>query len=169
MPEILFKNIYILAILGLLGACGHVQPTLYPNNIKYSEKQKVIKIAEHQVGVSYHFGGESPVEGFDCSGLVYYSYQQIHVNLPRTTLAQLKYSVPVSRKELRPGDLVFFRIHRSRISHVGIYLGNNRFIHAPSTGKSVTISHLNSPYWKKRFIRAGRILHRWLRAAGEVY
>ena len=122
-----------------------------------TDKSLVINMARTQLGVDYKYGGKSPDEGFDCSGLVYYSFRQAGVSLPRTAMGQYRYTRPVKKSHLRRGDLVFFRIYRSRISHVGIYLGNKRFIHAPSTGKSVSIASLDTPYWRKRFIRAGRI------------
>ena len=122
-----------------------------------TDHSHIVKVARQQLGTRYQFGGNSPDEGFDCSGLVYYSYLQAGISLPRTTLGQLKRTQPIARRNLRQGDLIFFRIYRSRVSHVGIYLGNNRFIHAPSSGKTVTIASLLAPYWQKRFVRAGRI------------
>lgn len=142
-------------VVTFIGACsGHPQRHI-PKNV--TNKSLIIQTARSQIGTSYKYGGQSPYEGFDCSGLVYYSFEKAGVSLPRTTIGQYKYSRPVKKSQIRRGDLVFFRIYRSRVSHVGIYLGNNRFIHAPSSGKSVTIARLDKPYWRKRFIRAGRI------------
>lgn len=109
------------------------------------------------IGVRYRYGGRHPETGFDCSGLVYYSHLRAGKRVPRTSQAQYRASTPVSRQGLREGDLVFFRIKRSRISHVGIYLGDGRFVHAPSTGKKVTVTSLDDPYWRKRFVRGGRV------------
>lgn len=151
--------IYIMIMPILIFQLGCSQPKT--PRIAYAsqpiDQDRVIQAARQQLGTEYKFGGQSPREGFDCSGLVYYSFKQAGVALPRTAYEQLKGSRPVSKRHLEPSDLVFFRITRSRISHVGIYLGNNRFIHAPSTGKLVSIARLDSPYWQRRFIRAGRV------------
>jgi cell wall-associated NlpC family hydrolase len=113
------------------------------------------RIAAAQVGAPYRYGGASP-RGFDCSGLVYYAYRKAGIRVPRTTHAQLRHADRVSRGELRPGDLVFFKLDRQPVSHVGIYTGNGRFIHAPSRGKRVSFTTLNDPYWRTHFVAAGR-------------
>ena len=155
------KNIhyplFTICLCFVLSACSSndikSEHTQNLNNIKI----KAIETARQQIGIPYKFGGFTPDKGFDCSGLVFYSFQQAGHALPRTAYAQLKYSKAIPRRHLSPGDLVFFRLFRSRVSHVGIYLGDNRFIHAPSTGKSVGIARLNSDYWRKRFAGARRI------------
>ncbi len=118
---------------------------------------RVLSVARRQVGVPYRYGGRSPRTGFDCSGLVYYSHAQAGLRVPRTTRALFRQSRPVSRARLRPGDLVFFRVETPRVGHVGIYLGQGRFVHAPSSGKRVAIERMDNPYWKPRFLRGGRI------------
>jgi len=152
-----FKYVAVSSILIFQVACSQPKIPRSAFGTQAIDKNRVITTARQQLGTEYKYGGKSPLEGFDCSGLVYYSFQQAGVTLPRTAYGQLKRSRPVSKKHLAPGDLIFFRIYRSRISHVGIYLGNNRFIHAPSTGKSVSIARLDSAYWQKRFTRAGRV------------
>lgn len=144
-----------LVLLSLLPGCSNTSGRYKPSS-SY-DKSHVLKVARAQLGKKYHFGGKTPREGFDCSGLVYYSYKKAGVDLPRTSSAQYRASQPVSKPRMKPGDLLFFRINRSKISHVAIYLGNNRFIHAPSSGKQVSISYLDNPYWRKRFVRAGRV------------
>lgn len=134
----------------LIDSHGHTAP---------GHTAKVIKTARSLLGVRYRYGGISPKTGFDCSGLVYYTHDQVGYRLPRTTTGQYRATRPVSRQALQPGDLVFFRIKRHKISHVGIYVGNNRFIHAPSTGKRVSITSLKHPYWQKRFSRGGRVAY----------
>lgn len=119
---------------------------------------EVVTIAREQIGTRYHYGGDSPKQGFDCSGLVYYSHLQAGIQLPRTSYGQYKATRPVNVRHLQPGDLVFFRLSRHKISHVGIYIGHHRFIHAPSSGKEVTIDTLTDPYWQRRFVRGGRTL-----------
>jgi cell wall-associated NlpC family hydrolase len=108
-------------------------------------------------GRPYHYGGASVSTGFDCSGLVYYSYRQAGVDLPHSTEALRKTSKAISVSSLRRGDLVFFDLEGKKGSHVGIYLGEGRFIHAPSTGKSVRNDRLDSPYWKKHLSEARRV------------
>ncbi len=107
------------------------------------------------LGKPYRYGGNTP-RGFDCSGLVQYSYLRAGVRLPRTTKSQRRHSRPVSLKKLRRGDLLFFNQEGKRSSHVGIYIGNQRFVHAPSSGKRVNIASLLNPYWRKHLAGARR-------------
>lgn len=108
------------------------------------------------VGTPYRYGGAGP-RGFDCSGLVYYSYRKAGIAVPRTTGEQYRQSRRVKLSRLQPGDLIFFRISRDKLSHVGIYAGSGRFIHAPSGGKRVAYASLDNPYWEARVIGAGRL------------
>ncbi|NMZ46515.1 MULTISPECIES: C40 family peptidase [Pseudomonadaceae] len=123
------------------------------------------------VGTPYRFGGTNPQNGLDCSGLVNYVYRDVHnVKLPRTSreLAQLK-GPKVARGDLKAGDLVFFKTgQRSGIDHVAIYLGNDRFVHAPRSGESVRVDHLSKPYWTKRFASAKRVLQQPTTLAAEA-
>jgi cell wall-associated NlpC family hydrolase len=110
------------------------------------------------IGVDYKFGGTTPERGLDCSGLVRYVFQQVTgVTLPRTAqeISRLGEKIPVA--ELLPGDLVFFNTRRLQFSHVGIYLGEGRFIHAPRQGGEVEIVTLSKGYWQKRFDGARRL------------
>ena len=110
------------------------------------------------IGVDYQFGGTNPERGLDCSGLVRYVFQQVTgVILPRTSqeISRLGEKIPVA--ELMPGDLVFFNTRRLQFSHVGIYLGEDRFIHAPRQGGEVEIVTLSKGYWQKRFDGARRL------------
>ena len=106
-------------------------------------------------GKPYRAGGSTP-RGFDCSGLVHYSYARVTMNLPRTTEGQWASSRAVPRKEIRPGDLLFFHQEGKRNSHVAIYVGSNRFVHAPSSGKQVTTASLTDRYWSQHFAGARR-------------
>lgn len=117
---------------------------------------EALRVAQQMLGVPYRNGGAGPA-GFDCSGLVAYSYAQTGVALPRTAREQYAHTRPVSIDELRPGDLVFFRLKSSTVSHVGIYQGTRKFIHAPATGKAVMIASLDNRYWRERWVRGGRI------------
>ena len=107
-----------------------------------------------QVGVPYRYGGSSPA-GFDCSGLVHYSYSRAGKPVPRTTAALWDALLPVASPDMRTGDLLFFRID-GKMSHVGLYLGGGRFVHAPSSGRSVVIEDLDDAYYRRALIRAGR-------------
>ena len=122
-----------------------------------ADADELISNAMGFIGVAYRFGGTSPT-GFDCSGFMQYVFRKAFaVNLPRTSASQASVGSYVSRSELRPGDMVFFRTHGSRISHVGMYIGNDRFIHAPRTGKRIEITSLSSKYWNARYATARRV------------
>jgi cell wall-associated NlpC family hydrolase len=99
------------------------------------------------VGKPYRYGGASPSRGFDCSGLVQYSYQHAGLSLPHNTDKQRRLSRPIRRAELRRGDLVFFDEEGGKNSHVGIYVGSGMFVHAPSSGKRVRKDRLDASYW----------------------
>lgn len=105
-------------------------------------------------GKPYRYGGNSPA-GFDCSGLVHFAHIKAGVSVPRTAQLQFQQSQRVPRSALQPGDLVFFRI-AGKVSHVGLYTGDGRFVHAPSSGKTVEVVTLDHPYWRKQLVGAGR-------------
>ena len=111
------------------------------------------------LGVEYKRGGNSPETGLDCSGLVRYVFQQVTgLNLPRTAKEMSQVGAAVPLGDLKPGDLVFFNTQRFAFSHVGIYLGDNQFIHAPRRGREVQISALDRRYWQARFDGARRLV-----------
>jgi len=114
-----------------------------------------LDIARSMLGVAYRYGGTDP-RGFDCSGLVQYSYAKAGLKLPRTAQDIFRTSQLVNPGDLQAGDLVFFTISSKKIAHVGIYAGNKRFIHAPSSGKGVSYASLKTPYWKNRLVAVGR-------------
>lgn len=118
------------------------------------------RAAEHALrmqGKPYRYGGNTPA-GFDCSGLVQYGYARAGVKVPHGTDALRSMSSPIKTRHLQRGDLVFFNQEGKRSSHVGIYVGNNRFVHAPSSGKHVYIANLADAYWRKHFAGARRLL-----------
>ena len=156
-----------VGLLALLSACGHepvrrvtpsTQNTAKPAPAVRKPRQSVGEqaaiVASRQIGVPYVYGG-STENGFDCSGLVQYAYANVGKRIPRTTSQQWQSLRAVAAKDLRVGDLLFFRIG-GKISHVGLYLGNRRFVHAPSTGRRVSVESLNSSFYSKTFVRAGR-------------
>ena len=111
------------------------------------------------VGIDYLYGGESPERGLDCSGLIRYVFQHVTgVTLPRTAQELSRIGKDIRAADLEPGDLVFFNTRRFAFSHVGIYLGNDRFIHAPSRGGEVGVASLGSAYWQQRYNGARRLV-----------
>jgi cell wall-associated NlpC family hydrolase len=110
------------------------------------------------VGIRYQYGGNTPEHGLDCSGLVRYVFKQAwDADLPRTSVEMSRVGEKVDSKDLQPGDLVFYNTLRRGFSHVGIYLGDNKFVHSPSAGSSIRIESMDLSYWKKRFNGARRI------------
>ena len=121
--------------------------------------QDVAAYALGLLGVNYKFGGNSPETGLDCSGLVRYVFQEVTgVSLPRTAKEMSGLGSKVTIADLKPGDLVFFNTRRFAFSHVGIYLGDNRFVHAPRRGREVTVASLDQAYWQKHFNGARRLV-----------
>ena len=160
------RKISILALtitmLGMVSACS--TQTVVEGADRHPAKQPVARsstmgsraaaVALQQVGVPYLYGG-STTGGFDCSGLVQYSYSRAGKSVPRTTSQLWSASSTVRREDLQVGDLLFFNIE-GKMSHVGMYIGEQRFVHAPSSGRTVTVGKLTSPYYSSAFIRAGR-------------
>ena len=110
------------------------------------------------LGVPYRSGGTSEEKGFDCSGFVRYMYEKsVGLVLPRRAEEQAKVTEEISRSELKPGDLVFFNTLKRTFSHVGIYVGDGKFIHAPRPGKAVRVDDMREAYWQQRFNGARRV------------
>jgi cell wall-associated NlpC family hydrolase len=121
----------------------------------HDHQQPVVDIALAQIDRPYRYGGHDP-RGFDCSGLIFYAYQRSGIAIPRTTKDQHRNARHVRLREITPGDLLFFRESRRKPSHVGLYVGEGRFVHASTSEKSVVISQLDSPYWRSRLLTVGR-------------
>lgn len=156
-------KILFFLILSFLSGCAGVPaprpetPAARQDSVKRADPEALFH-ALATLGVDYRRGGASPA-GFDCSGLVAYVYREAYgIDLPHYTLAQSRYGQAVERSELELGDLVFYNTERQPYSHVGIYLGDGRFIHAPKPGASVRVEKMASSYWSKRFDGARRIL-----------
>lgn len=113
-------------------------------------------LAQKQLGKQYQWGAAGP-DKFDCSGLVMFVYNELGVPLPRVSREQASAGYHVDRKDLRPGDLVFFKLNGSRIDHVGIYVGGSRFVHAPRRYMPVRTDSLNDSYWRQRYRGARRV------------
>jgi cell wall-associated NlpC family hydrolase len=157
-------RVLVATVLALaLGACSST-PNRAPSSSAGSTRPSVsvergaqaAGYALTMVGKPYRYGGTSP-SGFDCSGLVLYSYKNAGIALPHGTDKQRSLSRPVRVAELRRGDLVFFNQEGKKYGHVGIYVGDGKFVHAPSSGKSERSDRLDSSYWKKHLSEARRI------------
>lgn len=136
----------------LLSACSSVPPKEKTASVI---AMKAGNTAVNMLGKPYRYGGESP-KGFDCSGLVYYSFSRAGMQVPRSSEAQRKAARPVPLNHLLRGDLLFFDQNGRPSSHVAIYVGDGSFVHAPSSGKRVRIDYLHDAYWKKHFVDARR-------------
>ncbi len=172
MPPI--NKLIFLITLTLMFGCSSHQPDIPRTHIPpasgqsnetlgqylpktLSEKRKtVVYHAIESVGTPYAWGGESPSEGFDCSGLVMYTHSMAGIPLPRTARAQFQNGRAIAKSTLLPGDLVFFNAPDKKTGfHVGIFIGQNAFVHAPGKGRTVLRSTLANPYFK-RYFKGGR-------------
>jgi cell wall-associated NlpC family hydrolase len=137
-----------------LGCASHVARPAEGYSVATGEKAAAT--ARNMIGRPYKYRGDTP-EGFDCSGLVRYSYRAAGMDLPHGTGPLSKISRPVSIRNLQKGDLLFFDQLGKKYSHVGIYAGDSKFVHAPSSGKKVRMDSLQDGYWKKHFLEARRL------------
>ena len=140
-------------VLLALAACGSSPPS--HDSAANSPGERAAAAALDQVGTRYRYGGNGP-QGFDCSGLVQYAYSQAGVVVPRTTGQLWAAAADVDRDDLRAGDLLFFKIE-GKMSHVGMYLGERRFVHAPQSGRRVSVASLDAPFYRQALLRAGRV------------
>jgi cell wall-associated NlpC family hydrolase len=153
MPRVRLLTMLAGAVTAVqLTGCAHTPISTQPP----AAMDRAASVAVSLVGSPYRYGGNTP-KGFDCSGLVQYSYARAGIRLPHGTegLRRATYAVPVER--IRRGDLLFFHQEGKRASHVGIYLGDDEFVHAPSSGKQVHVAPLSDPYWRRNFAGARRI------------
>ena len=150
-----------LSVLGLLAlsfgtACAAPGPPAQRGDSRHASRAAAARAAEAQVGAPYLYGGSSP-DGFDCSGLVVYSYRKAGLaGLPHSAAALDAISQKVPLQKIEPGDLLFFQLGGSRAKHVAIYVGRRAFVHAPSSGKRVEKATLDHQYWGKKAVHAGR-------------
>lgn len=160
----LIFRIICVAMLSFLMACASAPRAAdqdaagVSDNVRADKAtaQRAANYAQNMIGKPYRYGGNSPT-GFDCSGLVQYSYSRAGLPIPRTTKSQRESSAAVGSQSLRAGDLIFFDQEGRKSSHVGIYIGDGRFVHAPSSGKQVRVDTLDTKYWKKHYVGARRI------------
>lgn len=148
------KSILLLFALAL-SACASVKPYV---QAQHGNVGSLTTYAQSLIGTPYKYGGNSPDSGFDCSGFVGHVFRHsLGISLPRSTGEISRAGKSVRSSDLRIGDLVFFdTLHRS-FSHVGIYLGGDRFIHAPSNGGSVRVENILEDYWRRNYNGARRI------------
>ena len=152
-----------LLLLAVAG-CAPFKPGLPSNPVARDSRSDadrgdtLAREARAQLGVPYRWGGADPKRGFDCSGLVAWVHSREGIVVPRTAAAQFAAAEKVDDRDLRPGDLVFFRLQSrgGEVSHVGIYTGARKFVHAPQTGRDVAEASLDDPYYRARYAGAGR-------------
>lgn len=161
------RAIHLLLVLSLavLGGCASAPQTVTlpipstPPPAPTASHDELLFHAFSLVGTPYRYGGSSPDTGFDCSGLINYVYREsAGVALPRTTAGLSALPGTTSVKALKPGDLVLFATRGKRVDHVGIYVGDGRFLHAPSTGGRVRVDDLQANYWQRAYASARRVL-----------
>ena len=147
-----------LAALVELSGCSSAPDVPGPTTVRASNDTaaQAVVYAKEMLGKPYRSAGDSP-EGFDCSGLVKYSYARAGIAMPRDTQSQRRTSMLISMRGWREGDLLFFDQDGKKTSHVGMYLGKGRFIHAPSSGGKVRIDSVDAEFWKKHFVEARRV------------
>jgi cell wall-associated NlpC family hydrolase len=154
-----------LAALALAGcasapvsnAARHTPPALKASDSPLSIGDAIAELAMGMVGTRYRYGGSSPAEGFDCSGLVFYAYSQAGLKVPRTAQEQFKAARKIALKNVAAGDVMFFQ-DEAKLSHVGIYVGDGLFVHAPSSGQRVSVASIESPYYQQHLVAVGRLL-----------
>lgn len=147
----------LLALPLLLQGCGLLNFGSSRPQASNASRSKVVTTAYSQMGKAYRLGGASPAKGFDCSGLLYWAYRKNGVNVPRVSHEQARAGTAVSPSRARPGDIVVFRTS-ARSLHTGMYIGNNSFIHSPSTGGRVRIESMDVNYWKKRLVAVRSVM-----------
>jgi cell wall-associated NlpC family hydrolase len=147
VPSLLKRLLLVVLLVALPLSAQEAEP---PHGI--------IERAMSWIGVKYRFGGGDEARGFDCAGFVRRVFSTVGIQLPRSAATQFREGCVVALDELQPGDLVFFRnTYKRGISHVGIYLGDHLFIHAPSRKRSVTVDRLDAPYYRKHFAGGRRV------------
>jgi cell wall-associated NlpC family hydrolase len=158
------QNLVCAAVLGTALLPAHAEPVTEPPKALQrlqdltSRASELAVQAMSLIGIRYKYGGNGPESGLDCSGLVRYVFKEAwNRDLPRTSHEISQVGQKVDPKDLRPGDLVFYNTLRRGFSHVGIYLGDNKFVHAPSAGGEVRIERMDISYWRSRFNGARRI------------
>ncbi len=123
----------------------------------HQTRRNIVLLANKTLGSRYRYGGANPKRGFDCSGLMVYVHNQAGVHIPRTAAKQRLQSRTITYAQLQPGDMLFFKTGK-RTEHVGIYIGDRKFIHASTGSRKVKVASMDSAYWYKRFVKFGTFL-----------
>jgi cell wall-associated NlpC family hydrolase len=158
----------LLSVAALITGCASAPPQSHqpyaggqavaiPRPAEMSIGGAIAELAMGMVGTRYRYGGTDPREDFDCSGLVFYAYNKAGYAVPRTSQEQFRVARKIALGEAGAGDLMFFQ-DQTKLSHVGIYLGDGLFVHAPATGQHVAVANINSPYYQRHLIAVGRLL-----------
>ena len=155
LPPLSARSLLCVPLLMGLAACTPFRAGLPGDPATSDPGRAVLQLAQSRIGSPYKYGGTGP-DVFDCSGLVTYAHRQVGVAVPRTAAEQFAAATPVNSSDLRPGDLVFFRLDSRGVSHVGIYAGDNRFVHAPQRGGNVRMASLDDEWYRSRYAGAGR-------------
>ena len=165
IPRITTLTILAAIAAAAAGCAGSpVEPTETPRSVTVEPRSAdagiggaIADVAMGMVGTRYLFGGTDPLKGFDCSGLVYYAYGQAGYRVPRTSQELFRAVRKISVNDADPGDLMFFQ-DQTKLSHVGIYLGDGLFVHAPASGQTVAVGSLDSAYYQQHLVAVGRLL-----------
>lgn len=139
---------------------SHISQQAHANAVTSQQhaRQLISRMAHSTIGTPYKWGGNNPHQGFDCSGLMSYVHKNaLGINIPRTAAAQRDHSRTITYEELQPGDMLFFKTGRNS-NHVGVYIGNRKFVHAATGSKHVKVASMDSSYWHKRFVKFGTFL-----------
>lgn len=156
----------LAAFAALAAGCSSAPPSaavapraavLEPRSDHRAVGSAIAELAMGMVGTRYRYGGTDPRDGFDCSGLVFYSYTQAGYSVPRTSQDLFRAARKISLRDAVAGDLMFFQ-DQAKLSHVAIYVGDGMFVHAPATGERVAIGRLDSPYYQQHLVGVGRLL-----------
>lgn len=158
LPSFCFADDLVDNDMTRLGAESEITEQATPENTWSNKAQEVLFQALSLTGIQYKYGGNTPETGFDCSGFVRYVFSQAaQITLPPTARSISQLGKTIKKDELQPGDLVFFNTLKAAFSHVGIYMGDNKFIHAPRAGANVRVENMETSYWRSRFNGAKRI------------
>ena len=157
----------LLAVAALAAGCASTpsapiarEPsriTVEPREANAAVGGAIADVAMGMIGTRYRYGGTDPIEGFDCSGLVHYAYGQAGYDVPRTARELFRAARKISVGDADPGDLMFFQ-DQTKLSHVGIYVGDGLFVHAPASGQNVSLARLDAPYYQQHLVAVGRLL-----------
>jgi cell wall-associated NlpC family hydrolase len=159
------RNLLFIIVISITG-CAIIAPpapvdqpaAIQPPPAPRAERSEALLQTLLALGLDYRYGGSSHATGFDCSGLVAHIYQQAWgIRMPRTSVEQSRRGTPVGLDELQAGDLIFYNTLNRPFSHVGIYVGDGRFVHAPKSGARVRVELVKSAYWMQRFNGARRV------------